>query len=81
MLASRDGGESWESIIDGLYTQIHELDLHGVEISPATPGTVYIVTRTATFRSRDRALHWEHVQIEEMFPGGTYCRAVLVAPR
>ena len=80
LLASRDGGESWESIIDGLYVNMHTLDLHGVEVSAATPGTVYIITRTATFRSRDRGRHWEHVQMEEMFPGGAYCRDLLVAP-
>jgi photosystem II stability/assembly factor-like uncharacterized protein len=80
LLASRDGGESWESIIDGPYVRNNTLDLHGVQVSQAAPGTVYIITQVAMFRSRDRGQHWEHVQIEEMFPGGSYCRGLLVAP-
>ena len=80
LLASRDGGESWESITDGLYVRNNTLDLHGVQVSPAAPGTVYIITQVAMFRSRHRGRHWEHVQIEEMFPGGLYCRGLLVAP-
>ena len=32
------------------------------------------------FRSRDRGGHWEHVQFGEMFPGGSYCRGLLVDP-
>ncbi len=80
LLASRDGGDSWESITDGPHTDIHTLDLHGVTLSPAAPGTVYIITRIATFRSRDRGAHWEHVVMDELFPGGCYSRQLLVAP-
>jgi photosystem II stability/assembly factor-like uncharacterized protein len=80
LLASRDGGESWESITDGLYVRNNTVDLHGVQVSPAAPGTVYIITQVAMFRSRHRGQHWEHVQIDEMFPGGSYCRGLLVAP-
>jgi photosystem II stability/assembly factor-like uncharacterized protein len=80
LLASHDGGESWESIIDGPYIKNNTLDLHGVQVSPALPGTVFIVTQTAMFRSRDRGRRWEHVQIEEMFPGGTYCRDLAISP-
>lgn len=80
LLASRDGGETWISMIDGPYLRNNTLDLHQVEVSAAAPGTVHIATQTAMFRSRDRAEHWEHVQVEEMFPGGSYCRDLLVAP-
>ena len=80
LLASRDGGDSWESMTDGPHIDIHTLDLHGVTISPAAPGTVYIITRIATFRSRDRGEHWEHVVMDELFPGGSYSRQLLVAP-
>lgn len=80
LLASRDGGESWDSIIDGPFLRNNTLDLHGVQVSPAAPGTVHIITQVAMFRSRDRGHHWEHVQFEEMFPGGSYCRGLLVAP-
>ena len=56
LLASRDGGDYWESIIDGPYVQNNTLDLHGVQVSPASPGVVYIVCQVGTFRSRDRAI-------------------------
>ena len=80
LLASRDGGESWESIIDGPFVRNNTLDLHGVQVSAAAPGTVHIITQVAMFRSRDRGQRWEHVQVEEMFPGGSYCRDLAVAP-
>ena len=80
LLASRDGGESWESLIDGPYLRNNTLDLHGVAVSAAAAGTVHIITQVAMFRSRDRGHHWEHVQVDEMFPGGSYCRGLLVAP-
>jgi photosystem II stability/assembly factor-like uncharacterized protein len=80
LLASRDGGETWVSIIDGPYLKNNTLDLHKVQVSAAAPGTVHIATQTAMFRSRDKGERWEHVQVEEMFPGGSYCRDLLVAP-
>jgi photosystem II stability/assembly factor-like uncharacterized protein len=80
LLASRDGGESWEQIIDGPYVRNNTLDLHGVQVSAAAPGTVFIITQVAMFRGRDRGRRWEHIQVEEMFPGGSYCRGLLVAP-
>jgi photosystem II stability/assembly factor-like uncharacterized protein len=80
LLASRDGGERWESITNGLYVRNNTLDLHAVQVSAAAPGTVYIATQIAMFRGRDRGHSWEHVRVEEMFPGGSYCRDLLVAP-
>jgi photosystem II stability/assembly factor-like uncharacterized protein len=80
LLASHDGGESWESITDGLYVRNNTVDLHGVQVSRAAPGTVYIITQVGMFRSRYRGRQWEHVQIDEMFPGGSYCRGLLVSP-
>lgn len=80
LLGSRDGGESWTSLIDGPYLRNNTIDLHAVEVSPAAPGTVYIATQVAMFRGRDHGRHWEHVQFGEMFPGGSYCRDLLVAP-
>jgi hypothetical protein len=49
-------------------------------VSAAAPGTVYIATQIAMFRSRHRGRHWEHVAMAEMFTGGSYCRHLLVAP-
>ena len=80
LLASRDGGESWDSITDGLYVRNNTVDLHGVQVSAAVPGMVYIITQVAMFRSRDRGGRWEHVRFGEMFPGGSYCRGLIVAP-
>ena len=80
LLASRDGGASWESITDGLYVRNNTVDLHGVQVSPAAQGTVFIITQIAMFLSRDRGHRWEHVQVREMFPGGSYCRSLLIAP-
>ena len=70
LLGSRDGGESWTSLLDGPYVRNNTLDLHGVQVSAAAPGTVYIITQVAMFRGRDRGRRWEHIQVEEMFPGG-----------
>ena len=80
LVASRDGGETWESITDGHYTRMGPVDLHGVQVSAAAPGLVYIITQLAMFRSRERGCRWEFVPIEEMFPGGSYCRGLAVAP-
>ena len=80
LLVSRDGGDSWDSITDGLYTENHTVDLHGVQVSSAAPGTVFIIAQVAMFRSRDRGRRWEHIRFGEMFPGGSYCRGLIVAP-
>ena len=80
LLASRDGGESWDQLIDGPFLRNNTLDLHQVQVSAAAHETVHIATQIAMFRSRDRGDRWEHVQVEEMFPGGSYCRDLLVAP-
>ena len=80
LAASRDGGDSWDSITDGLYVRNNTVDLHGVQVSPVAHGLVYIITQVAMFRSRDRGGHWEHVQVDEMFAGGSYCRDLVIAP-
>ena len=80
LLASRDGGESWDSVTEGHYTRMGPVDLHGVQVNPSSPGLVYIITQLAMFRSRDRGARWEFVPIDEMFPGGSYCRGLVVAP-
>ncbi len=80
LLTSRDGGDSWDSIADGLYTANHTVDLHGVAATSAMPGAVFVIAQVAMFRSRDRGRRWEHVRFGEMFPGGSYCRGLIVAP-
>ncbi len=80
LLASEDGGETWECITDGLYVRNNTVDLHGVQMSSAAPDTVFIITQIAMFRSRDRGRRWQHIRLEEMFPGGSYCRHLMIAP-
>ena len=80
LVASRDGGDNWESITDGHYTRLGPVDLHGVQVNPAAPGLVYIITQLAMFRSRENGANWEFVPIDEMFPGGSYCRDLVCAP-
>ncbi len=80
LLASRDGGDSWECVTDGLYTRNNTVDLHSVQVSAAAPGTVFVATQVAMFLSRDKGRSWEHVRFGEMFAGGSYCRDLQVAP-
>ena len=80
LVASRDGGDSWVSATDGHYTQTGPVDLHGVQVNPSATGLVFIITQLAMFRSRQRGHHWELVPLKEMFPGGSYCRGLIVAP-
>ena len=80
LIASRDGGETWRSLTDGLYRDNHTVDLHGVQVSAAAPGVVFIIAQVAMFRSRNKGGNWEHIRFAEMFPGGSYCRDLLVAP-
>ena len=80
LVASRDGGDTWVSATDGHYTSTSPVDLHGVQVNPSAPGLVFIITQIAMFRSRQRGHHWELVPLEEMFPGGSYCRGLTVAP-
>ncbi len=80
LLASHDGGETWAQLMDGPYLRNNTLDLHQVQVSAADHGTVQIATQIAMFRGRQQGTRWEHVQVQDMFNGGSYCRDLLVAP-
>jgi photosystem II stability/assembly factor-like uncharacterized protein len=90
LLASEDGGENWEQMIDGPFLSNRNLDLHGVAVTAAAPDNVFICTCVGLFRSRDKGNHWEHVPVKNLFTlitenkefpaGGAYCRAISVAP-
>ena len=80
LLGSRDGGLSWEQLLDGPFLRNNTLDLHEVQVSAAAPDTVQIATQIAMFRGRDHGRRWEHVQAPDQFLGGSYCRDLLVAP-
>ena len=80
LLASHDGGETWAQLMDGPYLRNNTLDLHQVQVSAADHGTVQIATQIAMFRGRNKGTRWEHVKVDDMFVGGSYCRDLLVAP-
>ena len=80
LLASHDGGETWKQLMDGPYVRNNTLDLHHVQVSAAEPGTVHIATQIAMFRGLNQGTRWEHVGVQDMFVGGSYCRDLLVAP-
>ena len=80
LLGSWDGGESWEQLLDGPYVKHNTLDVHDVQVSSAAPGTVLLATDIAMFRSRERGRHWEHIQMDEVTPDGSYCRDLKIAP-
>ena len=80
LLGSRDGGETWTQLMDGPYLRNNTLDLHAAQVSAADHGTVQIATQIAMFRGLNHGSRWEHVQVQDMFVGGSYCRDLLVAP-
>ena len=80
LLGSRDAGESWEQLLEGPYVKHNTLDVHDVKVSAAAPGTVIMATDIAMFLGRQRGRRWEHVQMEEVTPGGSYDRDLIVAP-
>ena len=80
LLASRDGGETWQQLMDGPYLRNNTLDLHAAQVSAADHETVQIATQIAMFRGRQQGTRWEHVQVDDMFVGGSYCRDLAVAP-
>ena len=80
MIRSPDGGETWEPINLGLSEGGEDrLDLHGVVVSPANPGTVYISTREGMFRGPQRGDSWEAIDLGSYSPI-TYTRDLLVSP-
>ena len=80
LLRTLDDGQTWECVTEGLYPTDDAVDLHGVAVSPAHPGTVYTIGRIGMFCSSDRGRHWQHVPLPPMTARGTYCRGLRVAP-
>ena len=80
MIRSLDGGETWEPINRGLSEGGEDrLDLHGVEVSPAQPGTAYISTREGMFRGPHQGDRWEPIDLGR-YSAITYTRDLLVSP-
>lgn len=51
---SRDGGETWESLNEGLYWDVHT-------VTPAASGRLYATTGGGFYRSDDDGGHWRHL--------------------
>ena len=81
VIRSRDRGETWEPINAGLAEGGEDrLDLHGVQVGPGDPGTVYISTREGMFHSSDRGDSWTPIDITKYSPI-TYTRDLLLSPQ
>ena len=80
LLSSHDGGETWKQVMDGPYLRNNTLDLHAAQVSAADHDTVQIATQIAMFRGKQHGNRWEHVQVDDMFVGGSYCRDLAIAP-
>jgi len=68
MIRSLDGGESWESINNGLAPDEGRVDIHGVAMSPSLSDTVFMITRMGPWRSRDRGNNWEFLDLKRFSP-------------
>ena len=83
VIRSSDGGDTWDEITGSLAPAEGTLDLHGVQCSSASPGTVYITTRNGPFigldLGPDRGREWVPVDFGR-FSAITYTRDLRVAP-
>ncbi|MCE2404307.1 MAG: hypothetical protein J4F43_04015 [Dehalococcoidia bacterium] len=80
VIRSQDGGDSWEPINQGLAEGGEDrLDLHGVQVSPVEPRTVFISTREGMFRGPDRGSRWDPIDISRYSPI-PYTRYLLLGP-
>jgi photosystem II stability/assembly factor-like uncharacterized protein len=80
LLRSLDGGQSWENVIDGIYSDEGFVDVHSVIVNSQHSGQLTIATRFGTFRSDDRGTHWRDLKAPRMRPAGSYCRVLRYAP-
>jgi photosystem II stability/assembly factor-like uncharacterized protein len=81
VIRSRDGGETWRNVTDGLYVTDDALDLHRIVVSPAHAGVVSTIGRIGMFRSRDAGEHWGTLAVPPSATGKRpYCRELVVAP-
>jgi photosystem II stability/assembly factor-like uncharacterized protein len=80
VVRSLDEGDTWEPINRGLAEGGEDrLDIHGVQVSPAQPGTVYISTREGMFRGPNRGERWEPMDIRS-YSSIFYTRYLLLPP-
>jgi photosystem II stability/assembly factor-like uncharacterized protein len=95
VMRSLDGGEGWEDCSADLVKLAERphlksriasdtenegmLDTHALTVSSALPGTVFLAVRMGLFRSADRGMSWEDMEIGRFSPL-TYGRDVRVSP-
>jgi photosystem II stability/assembly factor-like uncharacterized protein len=95
VMRSLDGGEGWEDCSADLVKLAERphlkskiqsdtenegmLDGHAIAVSAARPGTVFLAVRMGLFRSADRGMSWEDMEIGRFSPL-TYGRDVRVSP-
>jgi len=95
VMRSRDGGERWEDCSADLVSLAERphlrsriqsdsdtegmLDGHALCVSPARPGTVILAVRMGLFRSTDRGVSWQDLEVRRFSPL-TYARDVRVSP-
>jgi photosystem II stability/assembly factor-like uncharacterized protein len=95
VMRSLDGGETWSDCSTGLLklaelphlkskigsdTEIEGMmDTHALGVSGAQPGTVFLAVRMGLFRSPDRGMSWENMEIGRFSPL-TYARDVQISP-
>jgi photosystem II stability/assembly factor-like uncharacterized protein len=95
LMRSLDGGETWTDCSNHLVklaeqpnlkskigsdTEIEGMmDTHALTVSKSQPGTVFLAVRMGLFRSADRGMTWEDMEVGRFSPL-TYARDVQVAP-
>jgi photosystem II stability/assembly factor-like uncharacterized protein len=76
---SRDGGDTWETLAQGLSSE----DIHGLAISPGTrlgpPRTLLATTNNDANLSEDDGQSWQPLRVRDRFPW-PYCRVAASAP-
>lgn len=73
IVRTRDGGETWETINDGLEEDVHQVATH-----PLKPQRVYAATADGFYLSQDEGATW-HRRNDGM--ANLYCRGLAVHPQ
>lgn len=95
VLRSSDGGDTWTDLSAPLIklsdrphlkSRISSdtdasgmLDSHAIAVSSASSGNPFLAVRMGIFRSEDRGISWEDIEVGRYSPM-TYCRDVMVSP-
>ncbi len=72
---SRDGGDSWQALGEGLSSQ----DIHGLVVCPGPPRSLIATTNNDVNRSDDDGESWQPLGVLAAFPW-PYCRGRAAAP-